>query len=957
MEPHGTPYRSPPRSPQWLEFEYQPVQLEVPKASPTLNKRQSLRLRPEELMLENGEPPSPLNLSFQSAPSPTLTPRMSLLNLFSAPKVERQRSYAEPGVDFAPQPPAIRDPTSSKPNLAIQVESETAADRPASVFSGKTAATKWTKWKPKSRPRTAQPKERKPASFEAPPLFQAYPQSTKNGILEIASISVDALNKEKLKSIGLNKLSLEKAAGDRSSVETKRTSALKYLANGSAAAVELPKKIFVLVTSGYLLQYAERGLSDRLPEKVLHLGKDSAAFACDLVPGKHYVLQVSQAVDQDGIIIANSGSFLSRLGIRTAAAKRMTSNLVLVLPNAEEMESWMTALREEIEALGGKKIRHHTARPKTTDANAGAIDLKKTPSQSHRYQVKRNPSKVSSVTSPKPYQTTFPPVLPDIDIERSDRSTIDDIEFDAALLHRYLDQANEDISAVVGFSELSAVATPPAVVVEQAKFEIFDSPPEAPSESVHISPAKTAVTVPTWKERKSSLGHISLTAINFNPTTPKPINENDIPQSPDEPSKPTKPASALRDSIRKAPPPPLALHSQTPALKRPLVDESPIIPNYPSLSQRTSTRLTNAYTERNFPDGVRPAERHDSKVSNAVSSPTVQDVDDEVPESHEPVVVQRPKRNSSLQNLQNFHSPNGSVSYRHSVINGEPAPIRKVASFSMPLKVNPTATNGPTATGNVRRHSRMDEIGYALTPSDDSSVVELGSDSQSLAPSTSNGLHKHSPSNSPPGRLSLFPSPRSSQVMNPNDNLKRLPSNAMRQSLQSAATNGGGAALKRPNSLQVRSDHAPFLAGSTRNSTGTSTTTVPIRAMKPSRSASNVASLAKQQSSIEEFKALNFNTSTVDEEVDLAMPLPADHTSSAFNKPASRGSVRKSLKAQSSLPNLDFGLPVVGLGPPAPPPKAPLPAPPPVGSRTTSPTPIHIQNGGIDSVAGLGISV
>lgn len=51
--------------------------------------------------------------------------------------------------------------------------------------------------------------------------------------------------------------------------------------------VEWTRKIFILVTSGYLLQYASAGSFDRVPEKMMKLGKDSVAFASDAIPGKH----------------------------------------------------------------------------------------------------------------------------------------------------------------------------------------------------------------------------------------------------------------------------------------------------------------------------------------------------------------------------------------------------------------------------------------------------------------------------------------------------------------------------------------------------------------------------------------------------------------------------------------------------------------------------------------------
>jgi hypothetical protein len=49
----------------------------------------------------------------------------------------------------------------------------------------------------------------------------------------------------------------------------------------------------------------------------------------------------------------------------------------------------------------------------------------------------------------------------------------------------------------------------------------------------------------------------------------------------------------------------------------------------------------------------------------------------------------------------------------------------------------------------------------------------------------------------------------------------------------------------------------------------------------------------------------------------------------------------KATNSRTSLPALDLGIPVVGLGPPAPPPSAPLPNLPPAGERySRAPSPL-----------------
>ena len=104
-----------------------------------------------------------------------------------------------------------------------------------------------------------------------------------------------------------------------------------------------------------LLQYAGEGSFNSFP-RVLQLGKDSVAFASDAIPGKHWVLQVSESMDADGTPTADSRSLLSRLAFRSADYRRTATSLLLILDSAEDMGSWIAAVRREIEALGGRKM-------------------------------------------------------------------------------------------------------------------------------------------------------------------------------------------------------------------------------------------------------------------------------------------------------------------------------------------------------------------------------------------------------------------------------------------------------------------------------------------------------------------------------------------------------------------------------------------------------------------------
>ncbi|KAI0484662.1 hypothetical protein GGR56DRAFT_669196 [Xylariaceae sp. FL0804] len=138
-------------------------------------------------------------------------------------------------------------------------------------------------------------------------------------------------------------------------------------------ALDWTSKIYSLVSSGYLLQYAARGNHDRLPERILQLTKDSAAFASDLIPGRHWVLQVASATDTDGNILSDPKSKKSKLSLK-GGEKKQVSSMLLVFESAEMMDEWLAILRHEIESLGGKKKLSETGKPDQESAPPAAFE-------------------------------------------------------------------------------------------------------------------------------------------------------------------------------------------------------------------------------------------------------------------------------------------------------------------------------------------------------------------------------------------------------------------------------------------------------------------------------------------------------------------------------------------------------------------------------------------------------
>ena len=252
------------------------------------------------------------------------------------------------------------------------------------------------------RPRSSDNKVRKPPppkkiqpqrsvmTWDPLPLFQAYTQAAKYADLVVPATSADLILKSQRQSQTRRKSETHIAEEDETTrlesgpVETRRKS------NKSATSsvnLEWVAKIFVLTTTGFLLQYAGSGHHDRLPEKIIQLTKDSAAFASDAIPGKHWVLQVTQAFsDDENYAPASSKSVFSKLGRRTEP-KRVTKNFLLVMESAQDMDAWLVSVRKQIQALGGKTYRPDEVSRKSP------IDIMQQLQQkpSRRFLIERNP--------------------------------------------------------------------------------------------------------------------------------------------------------------------------------------------------------------------------------------------------------------------------------------------------------------------------------------------------------------------------------------------------------------------------------------------------------------------------------------------------------------------------------------------------------------------------------------
>ena len=325
------------------------------------------------------------------------------------------------------------------------------------------------------------------AAWNPPPLFQAYPQAIKHAHLPACTVPADVVlrlhnSKSSNPLAGLlsptaSDIPEEPIGGEKPKRRHRRNG------SGSASRFEWTTKVFVLTTSGYLLQYAGAGSFDRLPERILQLGKDSAAFASDAIPGRHWVLQVSSVAEPDRIP-GSHASLRARLPFR-GPERRHSSTFLMVFESAVEMDAWIATLRREIQTLGGRKIVSETGKPKP-----GAEDAQLRSQASQRTLVVRDPDRFSRVMSP---DNSWNPSLamsnrdsyvdPDLARDQSfdDNSTASFISHEGRQLDALRDSANRLSFISSGQRTMvTSVGSSPACSPIRDSFGEFDSMPDLP---------------------------------------------------------------------------------------------------------------------------------------------------------------------------------------------------------------------------------------------------------------------------------------------------------------------------------------------------------------------------------------------------------------------------------------------------------------------------------------------
>ncbi|KAK4126083.1 hypothetical protein N657DRAFT_291590 [Parathielavia appendiculata] len=350
------------------------------------------------------------------------------------------------------------------------------------------------------------------AAWSPPPLFQAYPQAIKHAHLPACTISAEVVlrmhhHKSSGSLVGMLSPSTpdipEETTGERPKRRHRRNG------SGSSSRFEWTTKVYILVTSGYLLQYAGEGSFDRLPESVLQLGKESAAFASDAIPGRHWVLQVSSVAEPDRAFASHS-SLRARLPFR-GTDKRHSSTFLMVYESAEEMDSWIAVLRREIEKLGGRKVLSETGKPK-----ASVQDAQSRSQGSQRAFVVRDPDRFSRVIAPDwnqslPIQHPDAPEDPALDQSFDDTSTASFISHEGRQLDALRDSMNRlSLHSSGQRTVVTSVGSSPACSPVRDTFGELDSMPEHPYLEEHPQPRlrPNAMAIIDRRQSLQAINHV-----------------------------------------------------------------------------------------------------------------------------------------------------------------------------------------------------------------------------------------------------------------------------------------------------------------------------------------------------------------------------------------------------------------------------------------------------------------
>lgn len=204
-----------------------------------------------------------------------------------------------------------------------------------------------------------------PAKWEPPPFFKGLSGAVKHGSLMTCGVTANAViylstHDKGGKNVAVMGFGSDPVKADKAK-EKHRQRVVETLGKG-----EWSRKIFVLTSAGYLLQFSCDGAFNRLPEQSIRLSRHSVAFASDVIPGRHWVIQITTVYD--GLSAITPGELSAtpappaqqRPGSKSTYIKPI-KQFLLIMDNGEDLDTWLTAVRHEIDVLGGKASSETTS--------------------------------------------------------------------------------------------------------------------------------------------------------------------------------------------------------------------------------------------------------------------------------------------------------------------------------------------------------------------------------------------------------------------------------------------------------------------------------------------------------------------------------------------------------------------------------------------------------------------
>lgn len=200
------------------------------------------------------------------------------------------------------------------------------------------------------------------------PLYKAYSQSLKRIRLPTPVAPAETIIRNNKKRSTLNSTpNLHSGAIDNSMASRRHDDASgfssmngsyrRYMAKRASIfkqSVELCPKVFVLVPSGHIHQYSTEGEFDRVPEKTVTLGPNAVAFASDAIPGKLWVVEITESAGGEQRFVPTAQSadhrrtIFNRLSMMEQKPMRSKS-MLLVFDSSGEMDTWLALLKKEID--------------------------------------------------------------------------------------------------------------------------------------------------------------------------------------------------------------------------------------------------------------------------------------------------------------------------------------------------------------------------------------------------------------------------------------------------------------------------------------------------------------------------------------------------------------------------------------------------------------------------------